>query len=63
MNALLLQVPGIGIAVTVVVLAAVLFVLFLVSSAVRILRGQHDPCNRGPGEEGELTILCGEGGP
>jgi regulator of protease activity HflC (stomatin/prohibitin superfamily) len=37
MNALLLQVPGIGIAVTVVVLAAVLFVLFLVSSAVRIV--------------------------
>jgi regulator of protease activity HflC (stomatin/prohibitin superfamily) len=38
MNALLLQVPGIGIAVTVVVLAAVLFVLFLLGSAVRIVQ-------------------------
>src|SRR5829696_2770102 len=38
MNALLLQVPGIGIAVTVVVLAAVLFVIFLLGSAVRIVQ-------------------------
>src|SRR5829696_4627464 len=37
MNASLLQVPGIGIAVTVVVLAAVLFVIFLLGSAVRIV--------------------------
>jgi regulator of protease activity HflC (stomatin/prohibitin superfamily) len=37
MNASLLQVPGIGIVVTVVVLAAVLFVIFLLGSAVRIV--------------------------
>ena len=28
-----------------------------------LLRGHNDPCNRGPGKEGELTVLHGEGGP
>src|SRR3990170_3081614 len=38
MSALLLQVPGIGIVVTVIVLAAVLFVVIILANAVRIVQ-------------------------
>ena len=38
MNALILQVPGIGIAVTVVVLAAILFLIIILANAVRIVK-------------------------
>jgi regulator of protease activity HflC (stomatin/prohibitin superfamily) len=38
MSALLLQVPGFGIAVTVVVLAAALFLIYILANAVRIVQ-------------------------